>query len=364
MRILEIVSGVGLCGALVHTLQIAKELHRRGNEITLLTRPGSWIIEPAQKAGIPVLTSEMRRYTLHDFHEVGRFCREQGIEVMLAHMSRANNFAVWLRRFTGIPAVLRAHSHRIHFHWRMADHVIAVSEQTRRFHMRWNRVPPDRISTVHGFIDPERLEVADKGARAAVRAELGLAPSDFVIGVVGNIIPRKGQIYLIRALPEVVRRAPNTKVLLVGVVHPPRYGERVRREIERLGVEEHVLWLGERKDVPRLLHAMDLFCLPTLSEMLPLSMLEAMWVGLPVVATAVGGIPEAVRDGVEGWLVPPRHPEALAQALIEAVQDPEERARRAANAHARVERDFTVSTQVARIEVILKQVAATHAKHE
>lgn len=314
------------------------------------------MIEPAQKAGVPVITSEMRRYTMRDFREIAHFCRENGVEVMLAHMSKANNFAVWLSRLTGIPAVLRAHSHRIHFHWRMADHVIAVSEQTRRFHIRWNRVPPHRISTVHGFIDPTRLEVSDKGVRQEVRAELGLAPTDFVVGVVGNIIPRKGQIYLVRALPEVVRYAPHVKVLLVGVVHPPRYGVVMRREIDRLQVGAHVLWLGERKDIPRLLHAMDVYCLPTLSDMLPLAMLEAMWAGLPIVATHAGGIPEAVDDGVEGWLVPPKDPHALAHALLEAITQPEERLRRGANAHARIERDFIVETQVAKIEAILQEV--------
>lgn len=357
MRILEIVSGVSVCGALVHTLQIAKELHRRGNAITLLARPGSWIIEPAQQAGVPVRTSEMRRHTWHDFREARQFCKAHGIEVLLAHMSRANNFAVWLSRLTGIPAVLRAHSHRVHFHWRMAAHVIAVSEQTRQFHIRWNRVPSQRISTVHGFIDPERLGVPDKGVRQAVRAALGLTPADLVVGVVGNIIPRKGQIYLIRALPEVVRHVPQVRVLLVGGVHPPKYGVRMRQEIERLGVGAHVLWLGERTDVPYLLQAMDIYCLPTLSEMFPLAMLEAMWVGLPIIATRVGGIPEAITDGVEGWLVPPKDPAALAQALLEALTNPDERLTRGANAHARVERDFTVQTQVAKIEAILRTVA-------
>jgi len=348
---------VSVCGALVHALQTAKELHRRGNEITLLTRPSSWIIEPAQRAGVPVRTSEMRRHTWRDFREACQFCKAHGIEVLLAHMSRANNFAVWLSRLTGIPAVLFAHSHRAHFHWRMAAHVIAVSEQTRLFHIRCNRVPPQRISTVHGFIDPERLGVPDKGTRQAVRAALGLAPANFVVGVVGHIIPRKGQIYLIRALPEVVRHAPQVRVLLVGREHPPKYGVQMRHEIERLGVGAHVLWMGERTDVPRLMQAMDLYCLPTLSEMLPLAMLEAMWVGLPIIATHVGGIPEAITDGVEGWLIPAKDPAALAQALLEALTNPDECLTRGANAHARVERDFTVQTQVAKIEAILQTVA-------
>jgi len=356
MRILEIVSGRDACGATVHTLQIARELHRRGHEVYLLGRPGAWVLQQAQAAGVPTFESELRRLPLHDLKMIARFCRERGIEVILAHMSRANNFAVWLRRLTGIPAILRAHAHTIHFHWRMADHIIAVSEETRRYHMRYNRVPPHKISVVHGFIEPERLAVPDKNVRQQVRLELGLPPEAFVVGVVGNIIPRKGQIYLVRALPSVLREAPETRLLLIGTVHPPRYGKQIEREIARLRVERHVLWLGVRKDVPRLLQAMDLYALPTLNDMLPMAMLEAMWMGLPVLATHVGGIPEAVRDGVEGWLVPPRDPDALACALLEAIWHPDERLRRAQNAHQRIAEHFTAAQKVAEIEAILQQV--------
>jgi glycosyltransferase involved in cell wall biosynthesis len=358
MRILEIVSGRDACGATVHTLQIARGLHQRGNELYLLGRPGAWVLQQAREAGIPVLESELRRLPLHDLRTIARFCRERQIEVILAHMSRANNFAVWLSRLTGIPAVLRAHAHTLHFHWRMADHILAVSEQTRRYHMRYNRVPSHKISTVHGFIEPERLSLSDKNIRQQVRQELGLSPDAFVVGVVGNIIPRKGQLYLIRALPPVVREVPQLQVWLVGQVHPPRYGEQVQREIARLGLEPYVRWLGVRTDVPRLLMAMDLYALPTLNDMLPMALLEAMWMGLPILSTQVGGIPEAVRDGIEGWLVPPRDSAALTAALREAIHNPQERARRAHNAHQRIEEAFTASTKIPEIEAILKRVVA------
>ncbi len=357
MRILEIVSGVTACGATVHTLQIAQELHRRGNAITLMGKPGAWVLERARAAGVPTLESRMKRLPLRDLKAAAQFVREQQVEALLAHMSGANNFAVWLSRLAKVPAVLRAHAHTVHFHWRMAHHIIAVSEQTRRYHITHNLVSPRRISTVHGFVDPARLIVPDKGARAAVRAELGLSPTEFVVGVIGNIIPRKGQIYLVRALPKVVARYPHLRVLLVGVVHPPRYGEQVRREAQRLGVSAHVLWLGERNDVPRLLQAIDLYALPTLNDMLPMAMLEAMWAELPILATDAGGIPEAITHGSEGWLVRPKDPDALAHALLEIIENPDERSRRAQNAQQRVLRDFTVQTQVAKIETILQQVA-------
>ncbi len=353
MRILEIVSGRDACGATIHTLQIAKALHQRGHDLYLLGRPSAWVVQQAQAFGIPTLESDMRRLPLHDLRATARFCHEKGIEVVLAHMSRANNFAVWLSRLTGIPAVLRAHAHTLHFHWRMADHILAVSEETRRYHMRYNRVPPHKISTVHGFIEPERLTIADKNARQQVRMELGLEPSAFVVGVVGNIIPRKGQLYLVRALSQVVREAPQVRLLLIGQVHPPRYGRLIEREIARLGLEPYVRWLGVRRDVPRLLQAMDLYALPTLNDMLPMALLEAMWIGLPVLSTTVGGIPEVVRDGIEGWLVPPCAPDALARALLEAIEKPDERFRRAQNAHQRIVEQFTADQKVPEIEAIL-----------
>jgi hypothetical protein len=135
MRILEIVSGVTACGATVHTLQIAKELHRRGNTITLMGKPGAWVLQQARQAGVPTLESRMKRLPLRDLRNAAQFVRENQIEALLAHMSGANNFAVWLSRLAKVPAVLRAHAHTLHFHWRMADHIIAVSEQTRQYHI-------------------------------------------------------------------------------------------------------------------------------------------------------------------------------------------------------------------------------------
>ncbi len=90
MRILEIVSGTTACGATVHTLQIAKELHRRGNAITLMGKPGAWVLQQAQHAGVPTLESRMKRLPLRDLKAAAQFVRENHIEVLLAHMSGAN----------------------------------------------------------------------------------------------------------------------------------------------------------------------------------------------------------------------------------------------------------------------------------
>jgi len=90
-----------------------------------------------------------------------------------------------------------------------------------------------------------------------------------------------------------------------------------------------------------------------------MAMLEAMWAELPILATTAGGIPEAITDGVHGWLVPSKDPDALARALVEIIDSPDERARRAQNAHQRVQESFTVQPQVATIEAILQQVAKT-----
>ncbi len=362
MRVLEVLSGTTACGATVHTLQIAKELLRRGNALTLMVKPYGWTVEQAKRLGIPTLESRMKRFPFKDYIDAVRFCKQAGIEVILAHMTGANNFSVVVGRLARVPVVLRAHAHTVHPHWWLAQHIIAVSEQTRRYHITHNFVSPKRISTAHGFIDPERLAVPDKGVRQQVRAELGLTPENFVVGVIGNIIPRKGVLYLIRALPPVVAQHPSLRVALVGVTHPESYGVRVRNEIARLSLEPYVLWLGERRDVPNLLQAIDLYALPTLNDMLPLALLEAMWAGLPILSTTVGGIPEAVRDGIDGWLVPPKDSSALSTALLEILTNPDERARRGQNAHQRVLKSFTVEPQVAKIEAILQQVVADYTR--
>jgi glycosyltransferase involved in cell wall biosynthesis len=162
---------------------------------------------------------------------------------------------------------------------------------------------------------------------------------------------QKGHAYLLTAAALV----PDATFVLAG--DGPLRAELEQRARE-LGVAGRCLFLGERADVPDLLAAADLFLLPSLWEGLPLSVLEAMAAGRPVVATAIGGTDEAVTDGVTGLLVPPRDPAAIAAAIARLRDDPGLAERLAAAGRARVEREFSSRATAERVMRIYDAVSS------
>ncbi len=269
------------------------------------------------------------------------------------HMSRAHFFGVMLRLASGLPCVATAHSRHVQLHWRFNDLVIAVSEATRRYHQRWNRVTAERIVTIPNSVNRQRLETAAAPQRARVRAELGLDDSWILLGTIGSVIPRKGILYLVRALPQVLAAAPRTRLAIINEGGFKGYTAKVRATIRRLGLENHVLWLGPGNHVPRLLPALDLYVLPSLEESLPMAVLEAMATGLPVVATSVGGVPECILPGETGVLVPPADCAALGGAVVRLLKDPAERRRLGNAAQCDIRKRFSPDGQTGQIETAL-----------
>lgn len=209
-----------------------------------------------------------------------------------------------------------------------------------------------RVETlVHGI---DLGAVADAaGRRARVRQSFGLADGDVVAVTVANFRPEKAYPDLLRAARAALDRCDRLVLLVVG--QGPLEAE-VRREAERLRLGERVRILGHRTDVPDVLAAADLFVLASRHEGFPVAVMEAMASGLPVVSTRVGGLPEAVTSGVEGLLVEPARPDALAQAVVSLARDPSRRAAMADAARRRGRR-FDARTAVRRLEELYREVA-------
>ncbi|MEJ2671694.1 MAG: glycosyltransferase, partial [Deltaproteobacteria bacterium] len=200
---------------------------------------------------------------------------------------------------------------------RFTDLSLAVSPGVKNYLVQEIGLAPDRIRVVANGVDLAAMDAARPGPE--VRRELGLPEGAPVIGLVGRLDHwGKGHKELFTALSGLKERYP-VQALIVG-------GGRREAEIQQaaadLGLSGQVHFLGSRVDVPDLLQAMDIFVLPSYSEGLSLSLLEAMAAGLPVIATAVGGNPELVMDGVTGLLIPPKDAEALAAALERVLADP------------------------------------------
>ncbi len=224
------------------------------------------------------------------------------------------------------------------------DHRIFVSDGVQQSTW-WNRGCPSEV--LHHGIElvgaPSTLE------RAAVRRELGIGDEQTLVMTVANLRTEKAPIDLLRAAEQAVRANPQMRFVWVG--QGPLEAEFVA-EIARRQLGEHVQFVGYRPDARRLLAAADIFCLSSHHEGLPVAIMEALDAGVPVVATAVGGLGEAVGGADPcGDLVAPNRPDELAAALVALAADDERRQKYAASARSRAAR-FDARRAVARIESI------------
>lgn len=358
MRIMEIISGTAVNGAAANCRDISRELHRRGHEIVLVCRPNSWIADQLAHDGIEIIESELYRWPTDQLRRIAQVIRERDIEVVHTHMSRANFFGILLRRLFGIRAcVATAHNRYVQLHWMFNDRVIAVSEATRAFHRRYNLVRDRRIDVVPNAIDDERFHHVPREEGLAVREELGIPMDAKLIGVLGDVIPRKGLIHLVRAMPSILAQHPDAHLLCAG--HAQRdYATQVRDEVKQLGIHRKITWAGPRSDVDRIFAALDVYALPSLEENMPLAILEAMASGLPVVSSAVGGIPECVLDGQTGFLVPPAQVTQLANALNRLLTSADLRRDFGRAGRELVRERFSIRTQIQRIETVFAKAVA------
>jgi glycosyltransferase involved in cell wall biosynthesis len=202
-------------------------------------------------------------------------------------------------------------------------------------------VNPDKVRCIRSALDPSSFEAPPD--RAGLLDVFGWPDTGGIVGMAAQFIPRKGHDTLLRAVPSILRDHPGTRFLLFG--KGPLHQEMSRR-VRETGLEDAVHFPGFRKDLPALLPSLDLLVHPATMEGLGIILLQAAASSLPVVATAAGGIPEAVVDGETGFLVPPENPEALAKAVSALLADPALARAMGEAARNRVLREFSVSRMV------------------
>ncbi|HET7313027.1 glycosyltransferase, partial [Salinisphaera sp.] len=219
---------------------------------------------------------------------------------------------------------------------------VPVSADLARWLEQDVRIPRSRIRLIRNGIDIARFA---PGSRVPVEGLPAPDADTRVIGTVGRLDPVKGFDDLLQAMAKLVARRDLPRLHLVVVGDGPEH-ERLRERIASLGLEERVTLAGQRDDADALLRLFDVYVCSSIAEGIALTILEAMATGLPVVATAVGGNPELVRDGETGLLTPARQPEALADALARVLAQPERARAMGEAARRRVEAEFSIDAMV------------------
>ncbi|MBP6824559.1 MAG: glycosyltransferase [Acidobacteria bacterium] len=251
--------------------------------------------------------------------------------VKLVHSEHGRSYSDLRRR-----PLMRRMARRGLYH--LADSVFAISSEVREFYCAQTGFPAEHMQVIPNGIDVRRIDGAEAGG---VRSELGIAADDFVFGTVARLDLTKDTMTLARAFAAIAlpRRNPKIKLLIVG---DGEQRSRLEEFVGMLGLNRVVIFTGRRRDVPRLLRAMDVFALSSVSEGMPLTVLEAMAARLPVVATEVGALPELVEEAKTGFLIPVRHAVAMADKLEKFIANPQLAKTFGKEARRKVEREFTL----------------------
>ncbi len=245
---------------------------------------------------------------------------------------------------------------------RLSHRVIAVSRHTAEHMIHDEGASADKIRTIHNGIDFGRVRLSGDDAVSRVRREFN-AEDAFLLVVVGRLHPEKGYEYLFEAMADIVRRVGRNVLLLIA--GKGTFEEEFRARVRSLGIDGNVRFLGFRADIPDLMAASDLVVLPSVAEAFGLVLTEALYLGTPVVATRVGGIPEIVDDGTDGVSVPAGDSRSLADAIVTLLEDEGKRRGMAGKGRTKVIERFQFETMVRAYEGVyeelIREESAAHA---
>jgi len=211
-------------------------------------------------------------------------------------------------------------------------------------------LPHQKIKYIPNGKDLKKFDLPIGKIEAKKR--IGCSENEILLGCIARLYEFKGQKYLIQALPSVLGKYPKAKIVLVG---GGSMEESLQELAKSLGVEEKVLFLGERKDIPELLKAFDLFVFPSLREGMPGALMEAMASGLPVIATNIDGNNELIVDGENGVLVSPERPQQISAKIILLLENKEMAERLGEKAKETIEKKFSIDNMVTQIDSLYER---------
>lgn len=296
--------------------------------------------------------------------EVAARLRAMSADVLCPHGYKADIVGLLAARRAGIPVIavsrgwttdtwkLRIYEAMDRFCLRRMDRVVCVSEG-QAVKVRRAGVRPEHVRVIRNAIRSERFAAGDLSARADLLGLFRFPPAR-IVGAAGRISPEKGFDVLVEAAAIALRLNPE-----IGYIHfgEGKHGERLQRRITELGLEDRFLLAGFRSDLDRLIPALDLVVIPSFTEGLPNVALEAFASAVPVVGTAVGGVPEVIEHGISGFLVPPGDPEALARGIIEVLGSEDRRRSMGERGRHRIENHFTFAAQATQYRQLLQELS-------
>ncbi len=373
INILQIISSKdAIGGAQEHTRILCAGLDKNKYRVIMVTRPGS-IVSYYKEQGFEVIPVELR-HNPGSILKLLSIIKKYKIHIVHTHNMLADRrgcVAGWLGRVPIVVTTMHTLMNTDRFGekkrgtsiWQynfLLKHVpkkiIALSEEVKRHTQKELNLGEDRISLVHNASDLSKFNLnIDKQKK---KKEFGIDENCCVVGTVGRLVELKGYPYFVKAASMVLRAFhENLKFLIVGDGY---MSDELKDLANNLGIADKIIFAGQRRDIPEILHILDIFVLPSYYEGLPRSVIEAQACGVAVVATNVGGTPEVVINDKTGILVPPKDEMAIAKAVIDLLMN-KDKAERMGNAGREwVRKQFDAPVFIKKTEDLFEDLIRKH----
>jgi glycosyltransferase involved in cell wall biosynthesis len=350
---------------------LLKNINRERFDVVpiLLTRPWereNMIVRELRKDGyecceVPESLRESGDYlrVARCYKLVWRQLKDRDFDILHTNGYFADIVGIPVARLIGLPSMSTVHGYLSHT-WnlrlynvidrlvlKVATRVLAVSDGLKQ-HLVDFGLNPSRVQVIVNAVDFPKSDGSAYTGRDARRSSHGVSRDDFSVGYVGRLSVEKGLTHLLTACAQLLRDGMPLRVLIVG--DGPQRAELEQLSLA-LGLGDRVVFAGFQEDIAEWIPCMDVFVLPSLTEGTPISLLEAMAYGVPVIASAVGGVPQVIQHGETGILVSPGRPEEIGNGILAMFRDPETRHKLAQNAGVLVRTRYSVEQWIGRMEM-------------
>ncbi|HEX3054803.1 MAG TPA: glycosyltransferase [Gaiellaceae bacterium] len=385
VKVLRVIARLNVGGPALHVAYLTAGLAERGYDTTLVAgtiargEESMAFVADAHNVHIETLSELHREISpirdLRAILRLARLIRRERPAILHTHTAKAGavgRIAALLAGDARPPIVVHTfHGHVLRGYFgrtmtfgfrtlerwlaRTTTSLVAVSPEVRDDLVALRVAPASKFTVVRLGIDLAHRIASDDAQRRETRRQMGLRDDAFVVGWVGRMTAVKNTDSLVRALQALVHLGVDARLLLVGD-GPDR--DHLERYAHELGVMKRCLFLGYQEDVARFYDAIDALVLPSVNEGTPVSVIEALAAERPAVATRVGGTPDIIRDGIDGFLVDPADPDDLAERLAELARDAPRRAAMGAAGRARVLERYAVSRLIDDIDRLYRELLA------
>ncbi|MCK4533738.1 glycosyltransferase [bacterium] len=357
INILHLITSLNIGGTENYLLTLVKEQKNKFNISIGYLKEKGLIGEKLEEAGMKV-------YKLNSLYKIYHFIKTQKINILHTHLYRANILGRIIGKIASVPIIISSqqsvdiwkkfyHVWMDRFTARFADCIISNSKEAKDVLSCRDKVSAQKINVVYNGININDFNPKLKNDFS--KKEWGVEQQDFVVGTVLRLHREKGAHYLPKIITRVKEKIPSVKFLVIG---DGPLKEKIEEEIKKLSLNKNVIMAGwiSSENIPSVLSFFDLFFLPSKEESFPQVILEAMAMAKPVVATQVGGVSEAVLDGITGKLVPSGDWSALAESIVWMFNHQDERNQMGNEGRNRVVKLFSMHNMISKTQKIYEDL--------